>query len=373
LGVAHAASGESVPLSECKEQVAPSGPLKFLAGGRPPYVEAQGRAGGSGQDGDEPRPPDDRHFWTLSPLYCGDPKSGVVLDYGPAFHDECQAMDWIAGGVGSKWVRESSNYFLMAFIRTTAPSPAGTALLPVQRMKGQRPKSWGYFPCADWETRFSEIGCTLPPVELLDFGALELEYPPDGDLGDECRRLRTLQPLQRGLEEKIRTQAQSDLHAIQPVLDELGLNLLRPPHTALLQLRDLIQQNILHAVFLFKREVLRDRPWNGCDAALQPMFLRPDRLYPGHPSYPSGHATLAYTWAALLSELFPGKANRLEQAADEVAMLREVAGVHFRSDSEAGRLLGKQIAAGILRTLRGHSAESELRQALECLETKTVQ
>ena len=370
LDAGGAASGESERVSDCEEQKAPTGPLKFMAGGRPPYVQAQGSPGNAGKDEGDAKPSSEQHFWTLSPLFCGDPGSGLVLDYGPAFHRAHDAMAWIGGQPGLKWAAESKNYFLMAFLRDPDLQPGTPALLPVSRMKGSRPAHWGYFPCAHWEAKFAQIGCTLPPVKLLDFDALKLTYPA-GDLDDECRRLKKLKPLRKGLEAKIRTQAQSDLHAIQPVLDVLRINLLRLPQPSLLvpllALRDSIQQNILHAVFLFKREVLRDRPWNGCDASLQPMFLRPDRLYPGHPSYPSGHATLAFTWAALLSKVRPKKAKELEEAANEVALLREVAGVHFRSDSDAGRQLGEQIADGIWATLSDRGLDPELSQALDQL------
>lgn len=69
---------------------------------------------------------------------------------------------------------------------------------------------------------------------------------------------------------------------------------------------------------------------------------------PPHPAYPSGHATGAYTLAYLLQELDPGSAKIYLEAARRIAENREIAGVHYPSDSEAGRLLARQLADQLL-------------------------
>lgn len=68
---------------------------------------------------------------------------------------------------------------------------------------------------------------------------------------------------------------------------------------------------------------------------------------PGHQSAPSGHAAVAYLLAGLLAPLQPAALPRarLFAAAAAVAANRELAGVHFASDSQAGQALGLSLAS----------------------------
>jgi acid phosphatase (class A) len=63
---------------------------------------------------------------------------------------------------------------------------------------------------------------------------------------------------------------------------------------------------------------------------------------PGHPAYPSGHSSQAHLLAHIMSDVDPDNADEYWGVAKEVARNREVAGVHYKSDSEAGRLLAEQ-------------------------------
>ncbi len=60
---------------------------------------------------------------------------------------------------------------------------------------------------------------------------------------------------------------------------------------------------------------------------------------PQHASYPSGHATQSFYVAYLLGQLDPVNARRYYDRAYGVAYRREIAGVHYPSDSRAGQLL----------------------------------
>jgi acid phosphatase (class A) len=211
------------------------------------------------------------------------------------------------------------------------------------------------FPDKDWVDFYRDQHQFPAPPEFdfIDRGMLDL--PPPGEIayGDECARLLALKPLRGQRMREIRQQAQSEKHAIQPVFDVLNIRIDRPVVPQAMRWRQIIQDNIWAPIFIFKREFMRGRPWNRCDLAkLDPLLQRPDRLYPGHPSYPSGHATMAYTWAHLLTAVVPAARTRLEQAAFEVAYNREVAGVHFPSDSEAGRRLAEQMATVMLKDER---------------------
>ena len=105
---------------------------------------------------------------------------------------------------------------------------------------------------------------------------------------------------------------------------------------------------------------------------------------PLHPSYPQGHGTVAGACATMLKAFFDetqivtncvvasddglslspytgsaltvgGEINKL---AFNVAMGRDFAGIHYRSDAEAGFLLGEQVAMAVLQDMVNTYAES---------------
>ena len=64
---------------------------------------------------------------------------------------------------------------------------------------------------------------------------------------------------------------------------------------------------------------------------------------PWHASHPSGHATQSYLQYLVFEAWYPSKAYEFERMAFRIADNREIAGVHYRSDSEAGRGLARLI------------------------------
>lgn len=84
---------------------------------------------------------------------------------------------------------------------------------------------------------------------------------------------------------------------------------------------------------------------------VRPHILAPDLdpvvEVPPHPSYPSGHSAQAHFFARVLSEIYPERAIAYLARADEIAFHREVAGVHYRSDSAAGALLAEQLFSAL--------------------------
>ena len=94
---------------------------------------------------------------------------------------------------------------------------------------------------------------------------------------------------------------------------------------------------------------------------------------PGHPAYPSGHATQAYFIAYVMSELRPEAGEELLRDAARIAKNREIAGVHYPSDSEAGRILARQFAGAFLAlpetTLLLEAAQQEWQE----IESKSTQ
>lgn len=85
----------------------------------------------------------------------------------------------------------------------------------------------------------------------------------------------------------------------------------------------------------------------------RPTQLAPDLTtviaVPKHSAYPSGHAGQVYAAALVLSAVDPANAEKYRQLAIDVAHRREIAGVHYPSDSEAGRAIAAQVVAALMK------------------------
>ena len=95
----------------------------------------------------------------------------------------------------------------------------------------------------------------------------------------------------------------------------------------------------------FKAQFSRPRPSQLCPALLPPIAV------PGHPSYPSGHSTQAHLMALCLNDvldvLLPPQTLKwstdLLALAERIARNREIAGLHYPSDSWGGLQLATNI------------------------------
>lgn len=104
-----------------------------------------------------------------------------------------------------------------------------------------------------------------------------------------------------------------------------------------------------------KRRWNRARPYER-DERVQPCVERPRNS-----SYPSGHSASAAVWAALFSAAFPGRKAEFEAEVRETMWARVLAGVHYPSDTTAGRRLGEAIGRAMLRTDAMQRAVEEMR------------
>jgi acid phosphatase (class A) len=86
------------------------------------------------------------------------------------------------------------------------------------------------------------------------------------------------------------------------------------------------------------------------------------------PSYPSGHTTFAYVMAILLANMVPEKAVPIFDRAAAYGYNRVVAGAHFPTDVEAGRIAGTVIDSVFFHEARFltdfRKARTEVREAL---------
>jgi membrane-associated phospholipid phosphatase len=78
--------------------------------------------------------------------------------------------------------------------------------------------------------------------------------------------------------------------------------------------------------------------------------IAPTIATPGHPAYPSGHATQAFLLSEFVKKIAPELKGPATVLANRIARNREIAGVHYRSDSKAGAW----IAAEIMQLLDKH-------------------
>ncbi len=98
------------------------------------------------------------------------------------------------------------------------------------------------------------------------------------------------------------------------------------------------------AVDAAKDTFCRLRPFDTPGNALRPLAeAKPDDSF----SYPSGHATYGATIGFLLAEMLPEKRAEIYRRITDYAKSRMLAGVHFRSDVEAGKLFGAAIGASL--------------------------
>jgi acid phosphatase (class A) len=89
----------------------------------------------------------------------------------------------------------------------------------------------------------------------------------------------------------------------------------------------------------------RKRPWV-IDPAVKTCTLEKLNQVPN--SYPSGHATLAYSLGVVLTHLMPEKSQAILARASEYAEHRLVCGMHFRADIVASQQYGTLLALRLM-------------------------
>ena len=91
------------------------------------------------------------------------------------------------------------------------------------------------------------------------------------------------------------------------------------------------------AIYRRKRPFIVDPSLQSCSKDEKPFT-----------SYPSGHATMGWALATVLAEAWPGKTRTIMARAADYAESRVVCEVHFRSDIDAGKILGERVAQDLL-------------------------
>jgi membrane-associated phospholipid phosphatase len=95
--------------------------------------------------------------------------------------------------------------------------------------------------------------------------------------------------------------------------------------------------------------------------AARPNMLDPTLVTlfpnPNHPTYPSAHAMVSGPYAAVLSYLFPRDADSFTALAQEAGLSRLWAGIHFRSDIEAGLEFGRAVAQKVIEQAKNDGSQ----------------
>ena len=166
-----------------------------------------------------------------------------------------------------------------------------------------------------------------------------IEPPPNSDLAeaDELLKMKKLRT-----PERLQQISRENENPIPLFWSEAGLSEDNYPA---------ISRKVYDAVFdvaivvlNLKKQFNRKRP----SAVL--TTIDPVIPVPWHASYPNGHTTQSIVIAAILSESFPEHAAGLQALASQVGRNREIAGLHFPSDTDAGFALGKQLAKYLVTT-----------------------
>lgn len=105
----------------------------------------------------------------------------------------------------------------------------------------------------------------------------------------------------------------------------------------------------------------------------RPYLLYPDVIKPivtpaSTGSYPSGHTTFGTMAGIILAQMLPERRAQIMARAHEYGWSRVVVGMHYPSDTEAGRISGTVIAAALVHDAEYRrefdEAKAELRKVL---------
>jgi membrane-associated phospholipid phosphatase len=91
---------------------------------------------------------------------------------------------------------------------------------------------------------------------------------------------------------------------------------------------------------------------NMLDPTITPLFPNPS-----HPTYPSAHAMFDGPYAAVLGYLFPRDAAFFAAQAQEAGLSRLWAGIHFRSDIEAGLQIGRAVGQKVVEWAKSDGSQ----------------
>ncbi|HXP96524.1 MAG TPA: phosphatase PAP2 family protein [Telmatospirillum sp.] len=208
---------------------------------------------------------------------------------------------------------------------------------------------------------------TAEDVPLLDL----LPPPPAPDSAAQQADMEAVVAAQAARTDASAEQAKADsLRSVMRFADVLGAGANDQALPVTKALFRQVARETEELTDLAKARYQRPRPF-ATNAALHPLLVTPSdgsRPTGQSPSYPSGHSAFAAVAGILLAGMVPEQRTAIFVRADTFAHNRLVAGVHFPSDIEAGRIAGTVIANALLHNPRFLAdydrSRTELRHAL---------
>ena len=216
------------------------------------------------------------------------------------------------------------------------------------------------------------FGAPLGAAEYRYFaGDLDALYaqlpppPPDDSVAGQAD-LEALYQIQ-----KDRTPEQvgraKNVHALN--LMEMGRHVFGPEFTAdklprtaaFLKEVNMERHYIVHVA---KKQWPRARPYDR-GAGIKPCVRTYPSTNPEYPSYPSGHAAAGSLLAVFYSEAAPEYARLFDERARETAWARVLAGMHYPSDTLAGKQFGRLIAREMLKNPITREAVGKMRAEVQ--------
>lgn len=196
-----------------------------------------------------------------------------------------------------------------------------------------------------------------------------LPPPPADDSPAGLADLDTLLQLQKErtpaqVERARRVNTQSVFTFARPVLGEWFKRQDLPRTAAIFEVIDHEERDVIEAA---KRFSHRPRPYRR-DPRIVPVVPKP-----GNDSYPSGHTSDAEVWAAVLTAAFPEYGPAFQDQVRETMWCRELAGVHYPTDTESGLMIGKAIGERMLASPAMQKALADIRAELAPFQLKTTE
>lgn len=181
--------------------------------------------------------------------------------------------------------------------------------------------------------------CPTPPADPL----VRLLSPPPCDSCAQTRvELEELRTLQRNRSDADVAHALQDYKiSVARFIEGAGIAFDAAALDTCMAIFNRLSERTKSAAQNAKNTFCRTRPYNLPDSGLRPLDEGKSS-----PSYPSGHTTFGTAVGAVLAQMVPEKRAEFLARAADYGHSRMIAGVHFRSDVEAGKVLGLEVAAG---------------------------
>ncbi len=235
---------------------------------------------------------------------------------------------------------------ILVFVtQSQRPEPSRDYMLEGVSFSSGRPVSGqrAVYPLSEWSPDTLKI-LEMGPVLLSADAVFDLAPPPADDSAETKEELKILHGYAEGL------RASDSLKKIVfeesmtgPLIsyEDAGLYFSqRNPESE--QLISMALRDVGYFILRAKKQFARVRP----------DFLAPDLKTaipnPGHPAYPSGHAGQAHMAGLVLSLLDEKHKDIYMAHAWAIGTRREIAGVHYPSDSVAGRKLAEDVLAKLM-------------------------